>query len=118
MKHALIAIGLATVALSFTVKAAVIVTHHDYTPERSGALNAPAVNASPDKKIGFVTCGGVNFGYAKSLGCKDYTVKGEPTIAWTAYPGYRLGADIPASYRVTGISYDSYNHSATVYFEY
>lgn len=111
---------IALLCASFTTaaNAAVIVHHRDYTPERSGALNAPAVNVSPDRKIGFVTCGGNNFGGAGSLGCKDYSAEGKPTIPWTAYPGYRLGSSLPASYRVTGISFDSYNHSATVYFEY
>ncbi|QYA57202.1 hypothetical protein [Escherichia phage KW1E_UTAR] len=117
MKKIVIALSLALLT-STAANAVVITKPRDYTPENSGALNAQAVNITPGKKIGFVTCGGNNFGGAGSLGCKDYQAKDKPTIPWTAYPGYRLGAAIPASYRVTGISFDSYNHSATIYFEY
>lgn len=119
MKHAVIALALATAALSFsgTARAVVITKPHDYTPERSGAANAQAMSVTDGKKFGFVTCG-KDFGWIASLGCKDYNAKGKPTIPWQTFPGYRLGAAIPSSYRVTGVSIDSYNRIATIYFEY
>lgn len=118
MKHVIFALGLATAALSLAGQAqAVVVAQHDYTPERTGAANAVTVQVTPGKKIGFVTCGGVNHGIAGSLGCTDYPGGHETTTPWSAYPGYRL-SNLPASYRVTGIAFDSYNHIATVYFEY
>lgn len=109
-------IALLCMTITTTAEAVVITNHRDYTPENSGGNNAAIAPAS-DKSIGFVTCGGNNFGGATSLGCKDYTADGK-VIPWKTYPGYRLGANIPASYRVTAMAYDSYNHSMTVYFEY
>lgn len=117
MKHAIIALGLATAVLSFAGKAAVIVSKpQDYTPQRTGAANASIVGTT-DRQVGVVTCG-KSFGYAYSLGCKDYSAEGKPIIPYKTLPGYRLGGTISADYEVTAISFDSYNSIATVYFTY
>lgn len=116
MKHAIIALGLATAVLSFAGKAAVITKPRDYTPERTGAASVSIVGTT-DRQVGVVTCG-KNFGHAYSLGCKDYSAEGKPIIPYKTLPGYRLGGTISADYEVTGISFDSYNFIATVYFTY
>lgn len=116
MKNAIIALGLATAVLSFAGKAAVINKPRDYTPQRTGAAASSIVGAA-DRQIGVVTCGKY-FGYAYSLGCKDYKAEGKPIIPYKTLPGYRLGGTISADYEVTAISFDSYNSIATVYFTY
>lgn len=109
MKHAVIALGLATAALSFAGAARAA-----FTPPPDTTTNAAIV--SVDKTPGFVTCGGGNGFSAYSTACKDY--KADKMIPYKSLPGYRLGAKLPASYRVTAISYDARNDIATVYFEY
>lgn len=110
MKHAIIALALATAALSFAGQARAA-----YTPPPPDTTTNAAI-VSVDKTPGFVTCGGGNGLSAYSLACRDY--KNDRMIPYKALPGYRLGAKLPASYRVTAISYDARNDIATVYFEY
>lgn len=109
MKHVIIAMGLASAALSFAGQAQAA-----YVPPPDTTTNAAIV--SVDKTPGFVTCGGGNGLSAYSLACRD--IQNDRMIPYKALPGYRLGAKLPASYRVTAISYDARNDIATVYFEY
>lgn len=82
---------------------------------------AAGVSAAPvrvgSRPFGFVTCG-KGMTVPGSLGCQDFGAEGAPVIPYTAWPGYRLGAALPASYRITAITYDSRNGIATIYFEY
>lgn len=82
--------------------------------ERAATVANVTVSGKP---FGFVTCG-KNSTTANSLGCQDWNAEGAPVIPYTAWPGYRLGTLLPASYRITAVSFDSYSGIATIYFEY
>lgn len=82
----------------------------------TAGVSAAPVRVS-GRPFGFVTCG-KGMTVPGSLGCQDFGAEGAPVIPYTAWPGYRLGAALPASYRITAVTYDSRNSIATIYFEY
>ena len=128
MKKPMIAAVIALVAVHGTAQAnaAIIaaattaaIASQQASDDAATASNAaqPAMVAPvTSKHFGFVTCG-KGYTHAGSLACIDQT-KNRVEVPYSAWPGYRLGADLPSSYRVTGVSYDSYNSVATIYFEY
>ncbi|WP_208952636.1 hypothetical protein [Rahnella sp. ChDrAdgB13] len=111
--------SLLLVLVSVDASANVIISNSNasnHAAEQASAAMAASVTVN-GKPFGFVTCG-KNSTTANSLGCRDWNAEGAPVIPYSAWPGYRLGALLPASYRITAVSFDSYSGIATIYFEY
>jgi len=119
MKYTGVIFSTALALVSVQTHANVIISssnESNHTTALTSAASAVPVSVT-GKPFGFVTCG-KNSTSARSLGCQDWNAEGAPVIPYTAWPGYRLGALLPASYRITTVSFDSYNGIATIYFEY